>query len=68
MHFFLPLILTQVSIMKSDCSNNEKKKIIAVLIILPHLMTRKALNEPEDKYFSGKTDVLTGHILCTHVT
>lgn len=67
MHFFLPLIPTQVSIMKSDCSNNEKK-LVAVLIILLHLMTRKALNEPEDKYFSDKTDVLTGHILCAHVT
>jgi len=54
MHFFLPLILAQTSIIRSGCCN---KKITAVLIILLHLMSAKALNESEDKYFSNKTDV-----------
>lgn len=51
--------------MRSGCFN---KKIIAVLVILLPLMATKASNESEDKYFSNKTDVLTGDILCTFIT
>lgn len=63
LHFFLPLILAQISTVRSGCCNWNSFDLFAVLIILLHSMA-EALNESQDKYFSNNTYILILN-LCT---